>query len=85
MLFRSLKFGFNEASISGGNFNEETFVEYIQDGDRIRLEIWDNDTSVAKLEGFFDGKNINSVKEIDVDIFEEEIYGEITYIINTDF
>jgi hypothetical protein len=34
-----LKFGFNEASISGGNFNEETFVEYIQAGHRVRLEV----------------------------------------------
>jgi len=80
-----LKFGFNEATISGGNFNEETFVEYIQDGDRVRLEIWDNDSSVVKLEGFYDGKNMESVKEIEEDIFEEEIYGKITYIVNSDF
>ena len=80
-----LKFGFNEASISGGNFNEETFVEYIQDGDRVRLEVWDNDRSALKLEGFYNGKNIESVREIEEDIFEEEIYGEITYIINSDF
>jgi hypothetical protein len=80
-----LKFDFNEATISGGNFNEETFVEYIQDGDRIRLEIWDNDSSVVKLEGFYDGKTIESVQEIEEEIFEEEIYGKITYIVNSDF
>jgi hypothetical protein len=81
----TLKFGFNEATISGGNFDEETFVEYVQDGDRVRLEIWDNDNSIVKLEGFYNGKNIESVKEIYDDIFEEDIYGEITYIINSDF
>jgi hypothetical protein len=81
----TLKFGFNDATISGGNFDEETFVEYVQDGDRVRLEIWDNDNSIMKLEGFYDGKNIESVKEIYVDVFEEDIYGEITYIIKSDF
>jgi ADP-ribosylglycohydrolase len=81
----TMKFAINEASISGGDFNEETFVEYVQDGDRLRWEIWDDETSLMKLEGYYDGKNIHSVKEIDVDIFEEDIYGEITYIINSDF
>ncbi|MBA7690583.1 hypothetical protein ES703_99112 [subsurface metagenome] len=80
-----LKFGYFEAAISGGDFDEETFVEYIQDGDRVRLEIWDNDSSIVKLEGFYDGKNIESVKEIYDDIFEEDIYGKITYIINCNF
>ena len=80
-----VKFGFNEATISGGNYNEESFVEYIQDGDRVRMEIWDNDSSVVKLEGFYDGKSIHSVIEIEDEIFDEEIYGKITYIINSDF
>jgi ADP-ribosylglycohydrolase len=81
----NMKFGFDEATISGGNFNEDMFVEYLQEGDRVRWEIWDEDVSVIKLEGFYDGKIIEFVKEIDVDIFDGDIYGEITYIIKTDF
>jgi ADP-ribosylglycohydrolase len=77
--------GHEEASISGGNFNEDMFVEYIQEGDRVRWEVWDEDDSIIKLEGFYNGKSIESVKEIYVDIFDEDVYGEITYIINSDF
>ena len=81
-----MKFGFDEATISGGNFNEDMFVEYLQEGDRVRWEIWDKeDDSIIKLEGFYDGKKMESVKEIFVDIFDEDVYGEITYIVNSDF
>ncbi len=77
--------GHEKASISGGKFNEDMFVEYVQEGDRVRWEIWDDDGHVANFEGFFDGEKLVSVKEIFVDIFDEDIYGEITYIINSDF
>jgi len=77
--------GQEEASISGGDFNKDMYVEYIQEGDRVRWEIWDEDDSILKLEGFYDGKEIESVKEIFVDIFDEDVYGEISYIINSDF
>ncbi len=81
----AMQFDYEEASISGGNFHEDMFVEYIQEGDRVRWEIWDEDDSIIKLEGFYNGKTIESVKEIFVDIFDEDVYGEITYIINSDF
>jgi hypothetical protein len=77
--------GHEEASISGGDFHEDMFVEYIQEGDRVRWEIWNDDDHVANFEGFYDGEKLVSVKEIFVDIFDEDIYGEITYIINSDF
>jgi ADP-ribosylglycohydrolase len=78
-------FGHQEASISGGTFNEDMYVEYIQEGDRVRWEIWDDDDHVASFEGFYDGDKLVSVKEIFVDIFDKDVYGEITYIINSDF
>jgi len=82
----TLQFGNNMASISGGNYNEDNYVEYVQDGDRVRMQIYNSeDVTLKKLEGFYDGKNIESVKEINAYIFDEEIYGEITYIINCDF
>ncbi len=81
----TMQFGSEEASISGGIFNKEMFVEYIQAGDRVRWEIWDDDDPLIKLEGFYDGEKISSVKEIFVDIFDDDVYGEITYIINSDF
>lgn len=77
--------GHEKASISGGDFNKDMYVEYIQEGDRVRWEIWDEDDSLIKLEGFYDGKKIESVKEIFVDIFDEDVYGEITFIVNSDF
>jgi ADP-ribosylglycohydrolase len=81
----TMQFGYEEASISGGNFSKDLYVEYVQVGDRIRWEIWDEDDHVMNLEGFYDGKRIESVKEIFVDISDEDIYGEISYIINSDF
>jgi len=81
----SIQFGYEKASISGGEFKEDLFVEYVQEGDRVRWEIWDNDDPAANFEGFYDGEKLVSVKEIFVDIFDEDIYGEITYIINSDF
>ncbi|MBL7113829.1 MAG: ADP-ribosylglycohydrolase family protein [Bacteroidales bacterium] len=77
--------GYEEASITGGNYNKDMFIEYIQEGDRVRWEVWENEDPPIKFEGFYDGKNIVSVKEIFVDIFDEDIYGEITYIVNSDF
>jgi hypothetical protein len=84
-LDHSIQFGYDEASISGGDFHKNMFVEYIQEGDRVRWEIWDDDNPVGNFEGFYDGEKLVSVKEIFVDIFDEDIYGEITYIINSDF
>jgi hypothetical protein len=85
-LNHSIQFiGHEKASISGGEFNEDMFVEYIQEGDRVRWEIWDDDDPAGNFEGFYDGEQLVSVKEIFVDIFDENIYGEITYIINSDF
>ena len=81
----TIQFGDEEASIRGGNFSKDMYVEYVQEGDRIRLEIWDEDDHVMNLEGFYDGKRIESVKEIFVDIYDGDIYGEISYIIKSDF
>jgi hypothetical protein len=82
----TLQFGDGMATISGGGYNENHYVEYVQDGDRIRMQIYDSeDVTLKKLEGFYDGKNIGSVREIYDYIFGEDIYGEITYIINCDF
>ena len=81
----TLKFNYQDATITGGNLNENMFVEYLQEGDRVRWEVWDEDVSVMKLEGFYDGKKLNSIKEIDAEIFDSDIYGEITYIIKCDF
>jgi len=81
----TMQFGYEEASIAGGNLNKDMFVEYFQEGDRLRWEVWDEDVSVMKLEGFYDGISINSIREIHVDIFDSDIYGEIIYIINCDF
>ena len=82
----TLQFGDDLATISGGNYNEDNYVEYVQDGDRVRIQIYNSDdVTLKKLEGFYDGKNIEFVKEINDYIFNEDIYGEITYIINSDF
>ena len=51
----------------------------------MRWEIWDDDDPAGNFEGFYDGEQLVSVKEIFADIFDEDIYGEITYIINSDF
>ena len=76
-----------EAIISGGNFEKEnTYVEYLQEGDRVCIQIFGNDdSSLKKLEGFYDGKSIEFVREVEEDIFEGDIYGTITYIIKSDF
>ena len=77
--------GHEEASISGGGFSKDMVVEYIQEGDRVRWEVWDDDDHAGNYEGFYDGEKLNSVKEIFVDIWDEDIYGDITYIIKSDF
>jgi len=81
----TMQFGIDEASISGGNLNKDMFVEYSQDGDRLRWEVWDEDNSMMKLEGFYDGNNVNLIREFEGDVFDGDIYGEITYIIKSDF
>jgi hypothetical protein len=70
----------NEAAVSGGGLEDNTFAEYIQEGERIRVEFREK-----KLEAIYDGDNIKFVGEIEGDIYDEEIYGEIVYIINCDF
>lgn len=70
----------NEATVSGGDFEENTVAEYIQEGDRVRVEILG-----VNLEAFYDGERINFVGEIQGDIFGSDIYGDIIYIINCDF
>lgn len=84
-LDHSITFGSEEASISGGDFNEDLFVKYVQKGDRVRWEVWDEDDPVGNFEGFYDGKELVSVEEIFVDIWDDDLYGDITYIINCDF
>jgi ADP-ribosylglycohydrolase len=81
----SMKFGYEEAKITGGQLNEDMFVEYFQEGDRVRWEVWDEDESAMKLEGFYNGKNIEFVKGFEGDVFDGDIYGDVTYIINSDF
>ncbi|MFC2084155.1 ADP-ribosylglycohydrolase family protein [Bacteroidota bacterium] len=70
----------NEAAVSGGGLEDNTFAEYIQEGERIRVEFREK-----KLEAIYDGDNIKFVGEIEGDIYDGDIYGEIVYIINCDF
>ena len=59
------------ATVSGGNLENNTSVKYVQIGDLIKVEFLGKN-----LEGFYDGENLK---------FEGDIYGEITYIIKCDF
>ena len=69
-----------EATVSGGDLEENTGAEYVQDGQRVRVELPE-----MKLEAFYDGERIEFVGEIQGDIFGGDIYGDIAYIVNCDF
>jgi hypothetical protein len=70
----------DEATVSGGDLEENTYAEYAQDGERVRVELPD-----MKLEAFYDGERIEFVGEIQGDIFGGDLYGDIAYIVNCDF
>ncbi len=70
----------SEATVSGGNLKKNTYAEYVQDGQRVRVEFGEK-----KLEAFYDGERIEFTGEIEGDIFEGDIYGYIVYIVNCDF
>jgi hypothetical protein len=74
-----LKWGFGEngkATVSGGFFDSSTAVSYEQDGQIIRVRIkYEEDEDEYEL--FYDGKTLV--------MGEEEIRGDVTYIINCDF
>lgn len=70
----------SEATVSGGDLEENTYAEYLQEGERVRFELPE-----MNLEGFYDGQRIEFVRQIEGDIFEDDIYGEIAYIVNCDF
>jgi ADP-ribosylglycohydrolase len=60
-----------KATVSGGDFEDNTAVSYVQTGDRIKAKL-----QGMNLEGFYDGENLK---------FGGGIYGEIIYIIKCDF
>ena len=74
-----LKWGFGEngkATVSGGFFDSSTEVSYEQDGQIIRVRVkYEEDEDEYEL--FYDGKTLV--------MGEEEIRGNVTYIINCDF
>jgi ADP-ribosylglycohydrolase len=79
---------FDEAIVTGGDLEDNTSADFVQDGDRVRVKIYcDSDQTFYEkgLEGFYDGKSIEFVREIEPDIFWDDMYGSITYIINCDF
>jgi len=60
-----------KATVSGGDFENNTSADYVQTGELIRVKLdWMN------LEGSYDGENLK---------FGGDIIGEITYIIKCDF
>ncbi len=68
-----------EAEVSGGDLDPETYAEFNQEGERLRVEFGEK-----KLEGFYDGDRLRITGEVEGDIWED-IYGEIVYIVNCDF
>lgn len=76
----TLKFGEDyEAEVSGGDLDSESYAEFNQEGERVRIEIGE-----MKLEGIYDGENLKITGEVEGDIWED-IFGEINYIVNCDF
>jgi ADP-ribosylglycohydrolase len=69
-----------EATVSGGDLKKNTYAEYVQNGQRVRVEFGEK-----KLEAFYDGERIEFTGEIHGDIFQGDIYGDIVYIVNCDF
>ncbi len=69
-----------EAEVSGGGLDHGTYAEFNQEGERIRVEFGEK-----KLEGIYDGENLRFTGEVEGDIYDGDIYGEIVYIINCDF
>ena len=61
-----------KATVSGGWFEHETDAKYIQNGDIVKIQVKDE-----LIEGSYDGENLI--------LGEEEIPGEITYIVQCDF
>ena len=59
------------ATVSGGEFEYNTAASYVQDGELIRVKLFEEN-----LEGFYDGDTLK---------FDDGIYGEITYIVKCDF
>ena len=58
--------------MSGGWFEHKTDAKYIQNGDIVKIQVKDE-----LIEGSYDGENLI--------LGEEEIPGEITYIVQCDF
>jgi hypothetical protein len=65
-------FGYDGAlTVSGGKFEDNTTASYEQDGANIRIKLFGEN-----LDGFYDGETLK---------IDDGIYGEITYIIKSDF
>jgi hypothetical protein len=78
----------DQATVSGGDLEDNTPAEFVQDGDRIRVRIdCDPDNALYNigLEGFYDGQSIEFTNEIESDIFWDDMYGTINYVVNSDF
>ena len=69
----------NKATLSGGDL-EDSDTYYIQNGASVRIA---NDKLM--LEGIYDGKGMNSVKAIQASDWKDSSYGDLVYIVNTDF
>ena len=63
-----------KGTVSGGWFEENTKVSYVQDGQIISIQI---DSKEWQFEAFFDGERI--------EFSEGQVLGEITFIVNCDF
>jgi len=60
-----------QATVSGGKLEDNSSATYVQNGERIKIKMFD-----WNLDGFYDGEKLS---------FDESEFGEITYIIKTDF
>jgi hypothetical protein len=78
----------DEATVSGGDLDDNTLAEFVQDGERVKVHILcDSGKALYNkgLEGYYDGNIIEFVREIEPDIFWDDMYGKVTYIVNCDF
>jgi len=69
-----------KAAVSGGSLEEKAYAEYVQQGEQILVEY-----PGKQLKGIYDGENIRFIGEVQGDIWDKDIYGELVYIINCDF